>query len=341
MSLHLVDLEPERARRERDGGRVTRWAATVSLLVGLVMLAIKWSAYVLTGSRAIFADALESIVHTAATGFALLSVVLSARPPDQRFPYGYGKIAYFSAGFEGGLISITSLVIIYEGTEGLFHPRESRSLGSGLALIALATVINLVLGIWLVKLGKASQSLVLRADGEHVLADAWTSLAVVGGLVAVWMTRWIWLDSIIALVVAANILRIGYQLVREAFQGLMNQAEPELLATIVAALHSERDSSWVDMHQLRAWRAGHRTHVDFHLVVPADWTVLRLHDSLERARARLRAAVGPATEVVIHFDPDSPDLTDAEPGAWTVSHATRRPRRESSVSGEPNGSKPP
>jgi cation diffusion facilitator family transporter len=185
-----------------------------------------------------------------------------------------------------------------------------------------------VLGGWLVHLGKSTKSIILEADGHHVLSDAWTSAAVVLGIVAVALSRWWWLDSAIAIVMGLNILRTGFRLARQSLHGLLDFADPELLETIVDALASRREAGWLDLHQLRASKAGNRTFVDFHLVVPADWNVARLHDSIEHARGALRGRLGPETDVVIHFDPDTSTLLDRAEGRWSVSHAIRRPLRE-------------
>ena len=314
---------------EKSDFRMKRTAALISLGVGIAMLVGKWGAFVLTGSSAILSDALESIVHVVATGFAFLSILLVARPPDPKFPYGYGKIAYFSAGFEGGLIALASVAIVFEAVKGLIFPRDLNHLGTGLGLIAVASVVNLFLGLWLIRKGKASDSLILEADGHHVLADSYTSFGVVAGVALVWITGRRWLDPVLAIIVGLNILRTGYHLVSEAVLGLMDRADPELLEKIVNALQNGRMEGWMDVHQLRAWKAGDRTFVDFHLAVPPDWTVLRLHEAHDHARAILRETLGESTETIIHFDPHSPSAypdVDAQP--WSLQRAVRIARRD-------------
>lgn len=313
-------------------------AALISLLIGVGMLGGKWAAYLMTGSHAILSDALESVVHVAAIAFALLSVVLSARPPDPKYPYGYGKIGYFSAGFEGGLIALAAMAIFYEAAQGLILHEPLRRLGAGFAIILAASVVNLVLGIWLIRVGRRSDSLILEADGKHVLADSYTSFGVVLGLGLVWLTGVRWLDPVVAILVGLNILRTGYELVRESVLGLMDRADPELLRRIVGELQGIRREGWVDVHHLRAWRSGDRTFVDFHLVVPADWTVVRLHEAHDLTREILRSALGGATEVIIHFDPESPlrhRPRSAEP--WSMSEAVRVPGRDESLGEAPSG----
>lgn len=302
-----------------------RSAAVISLAVGILMLVGKWSAYGLTGSQAILSDALESVVHVAATAFALLSLIVASRPPDPKYPYGYGKIGYFSAGFEGALIAIAALLIVYEAIQGFLLGEPLKQLSVGFLLILAASVINLGLGLWLVRRGRETDSLILVADGQHVLTDSWTSFGVVAGIGLVMATGWNWLDPTIALLVGLNILRTGFGLVREAFSGLMDRADPELLSRIVATLQAGRSPGWLDLHQLRAWQAGDRTFVDFHLIVPRDWSVVQLHETLERARALLRDELGTTTEPIIHFDPEPPGRHGLDRSAWSLESAVRLP----------------
>jgi cation diffusion facilitator family transporter len=303
-----------------------RSAALVSLGVGLLMLAGKWAAYVLTGSHAILSDALESIVHVAATGFAYASILLSARPPDPKYPYGYGKVTYFSAGFEGGMITLAALAILYEAGQGFFRGEELQQLDKGLALILLASVVNLALGLMLIRQGRRTESLILVADGQHVLTDSYTSFGVVLGVALVYATGWTWLDPTVAVLVGLNILRTGYDLVRAGVTGLMDRSDPALLGKIVEALQASRQPGWIDVHHLRAWQAGDRTFVDFHLVVPEDWTVGQLHEANDRCLDILRRTLGEATEMNIHFDPDLPEVRGFDARRpWAVTSAVRIP----------------
>ena len=190
-------------------------------------------------------------------------------------------------------------------------------------LIAAAAVINLVLGLYLIRLGKRTNSLILTADGLHVLADSWTSFGVLVGVGLVWITRLGWLDGLVAIGFGLNILWTGWGLVRESFTGLMDRADPQLLGRIVDALQAAREPGWLDLHQLRAWQAGDRVFVDFHLAVPHDWTVLQIHDANDRLHDVLRELLGDETELIVHFDPDRPDFDPYRP--WTVETCTRIP----------------
>jgi cation diffusion facilitator family transporter len=300
-----------------------RTAALLSLGIGFLMLFGKWTAFVITGSYAILSDALESVVHVVATAFALASIIIAARPADLKYPYGYGKIGYFSAGFEGGLIALAGLAILYEATVALIRGSEPSRLDLGMLLIAAAAVINLVLGLYLIRLGKRTNSLILTADGQHVLADSWTSFGVLAGVALVWATRLSWLDGLVAIGFGLNILWTGWTLVRESFSGLMDRADPGLLRRVVEACQAARETGWLDLHQLRAWQAGDRVFVDFHLAVPHDWTVTQIHDANDRLHDILCDLLGDETELIVHFDPDRPDFDPSRP--WTVETATRIP----------------
>ncbi len=300
-----------------------RTAALLSLGVGFLMLFGKWTAFVITGSYAILSDALESVVHVVATAFALASIIIAARPADLKYPYGYGKIGYFSAGFEGGLIALAGLAILYEAGVALIRGSEPTRLDLGMLLIAAAAGINLVLGLYLIRLGRRQNSLILTADGQHVLADSYTSLGVLVGVGLVWLTGLAWLDGLVAIGFGLNILWTGWGLVRESFSGLMDRADPALLGRVVDAFQAAREPGWVDLHQLRAWQAGDRVFVDFHLAVPHDWTVTQIHDANDRLHDILCELLGDETELIVHFDPDRPDFDAGRP--WTVENATRIP----------------
>ena len=311
--------------REEDDRQKRRWAAWLSLIVGFGMLGGKWSAFLLTGSEAILSDALESVVHVAATAFALMSLILGSKPPDRKYPYGYGKIGYFSAGFEGGAIVLAALAILYEAVRGLIQGEELKKLGLGIILISAAAVINLALGLWLINRGKQTRSLVLVADGKHVLADSYTSFGVVAGVGLVLVTKWNWLDGVVAILVALNILKTGYELTRDAYTGLMDRADPELLEKIVAGMQEQRRTDWIDIHHLRAWRAGDRVFVDFHMVVPENWTVGRLHEAHDEARDLIQLAIDNDADVNIHFDAEPADSPYENREPWTVEHAVQPP----------------
>ena len=215
-------------------------AALLSLVIGALLLAIKLGAWALTGSTAVLSDALESIVNVIAAGFAVYSVHLSRKPPDLDHPYGHGKIEFLSAGFEGGLIFVAGGLIIFEATRRLVVGVALARLSEGIGLVAFAAVVNLILGLYLIRTGKKTHSLTLVADGKHLLTDVYTSAATAAALAVVLLTGWRWIDPAFAIVAALNILRIGLGLMREAVGGIMDEADPEDLKIVAEALAQPR-----------------------------------------------------------------------------------------------------
>jgi cation diffusion facilitator family transporter len=278
-------------------------AALASLLVGALLLATKFYAWRLTGSASILSDALESIINVVASGFAIYSVIMAGKPPDEDHPYGHGKIEFFSAGFEGSLIMVAALGIVWAALPKILSPTEIPALDLGLALMAGTSAVNLGLGLFLIRLGKKTKSLTLVADGKHVLTDVYTSLGVILGLLVVRMTGQLWLDGLTALLVAANILFTGWRLMRHAFAGLMDESDPELLDEICELLEKNRPPQWIDVHRLRAWRSGAYVHTDFHLILPHDITLVEAHDQVKHIEALLEERFDNLIDVLIHVDP--------------------------------------
>jgi cation diffusion facilitator family transporter len=223
------------AKPEADRAAM-HFAMNLSLAVGLLMFVMKTGAYLLTGSAAILSDAAESVVHVAAVFFAAYSLRLSYRPPDEDHLYGHAKISFFSAGFEGAMIILAALYIIYESVHKWMTGLRLENLGAGTALTAAAMIINGALGIYLVWLGRRKHSLILEANGKHVLTDCWTSLAVLVGLVLVLSTKWAPFDPICGILMACNILWSGTGLLKSAFTGLMDTADPIAQAKLTEIL---------------------------------------------------------------------------------------------------------
>jgi cation diffusion facilitator family transporter len=283
-------------------------AALISLSIGSGMLVMKMGAYFLTHSAAIFSDALESVVHVAATSMAMYSVLLSARPADESHPYGHGKIEFFSAGFEGAMIILAAFAIIYQVVPEVVAGPELKKLDVGILFTLAASIINLVLGTYLIRTGKRTNSLTLVADGKHVLTDSYTSFGVVAGLGLVLLTGWDLLDPLMAIAVALNILVSGYRLLRVSVGGLMDEAHPETLKKILSIVLRDRTPAWIDLHHLRAWRSGELYHVDFHLTIPFYWSVDKAHAFQKKALESIAQELGTGSQVLIHPDPCIPAL---------------------------------
>jgi cation diffusion facilitator family transporter len=278
-------------------------AGLVSLIVGALILLAKFQAYRMTGSTAILSDALESIVNVVAAVFALGGIVFAAQPADRNHPYGHGKIEFFSAAFEGGLIAFAAVLIVYEVVRALLYGVEVRALDTGLVIVMAAGLANLALGAYLVRTGRAFRSLALVADGQHVLADFWTSAGIVVGLLLVRLTGLWWLDPLIAAAVALNLMWTGYRLVRYAAGGLLDEEDTPLLSRLLAVLGGHMGQGVIRVHHLRAIRAGRFHHVDAHLVVPEFWPVDRAHELAESLAERVIADLGVEGELVFHTDP--------------------------------------
>jgi cation diffusion facilitator family transporter len=277
-------------------------ALAVSLSIGTLLMGLKFYVYWLTDSKAVLSDALESIINVVASGFAMGSVILAAKPPDPSHPYGHGKIEYFSAGFEGALIVVAALGILLTAIPQIRQPEELDNLQSGLWLLLASSLVNLALGLGLLRVGKHTESLAILADAKHVLTDVYTSAGVLLGLFLVKITGWLWFDGIIACLVALNILIMGTSLIRTSFAGLMDASDPELLRDIRKLLASERRPFWISVHRLRAWRSGNRIYTDFHLILPKVLTLQEAHEEVTRLQHILKQKLAVA-DAFIHTEP--------------------------------------
>ncbi len=283
--------------------RIRLWAILASFLVGFGLMAGKFFVYWLTGSAAVLSDALESIINVAASAFALTSIILAAKSPDACHPYGHGKIEYFSAGFEGALIILAALGIFFQGWSRLFAPRELLNLNLGLLVLLAISVVNLILGAVLVQVGRRTHSPALIADGKHVLTDVYTSVGVLAGLTLALVTGWAWLDGAVAILVGLNILYIGGQLMQESSAALMDASDPDLLEEIAGILREHRKELWIDVHRLRARRAGNRVFIDFHLILPRDLPLEAGNREVKELEGIFNDRFQGLADVLIHLDP--------------------------------------
>ena len=327
MPAHLL---PESTR--------SRNVALLALCVGVVLMLVKFMAYWLTDSAAVLSDALESIVNVFASGFALFSIMLSARPPDSSHPYGHGRVEFFSAGLEGMLIVVAAAVIFWHAAPRLFEPQAINQLSQGIALVAAAGAANALTGWYMQRVGHRLQSLALIADGKHLLSDSYTSLGILAGMLLVWLTGWHVLDAIVALGVAVSILFMGIRLLREAVARLMDEADPSVLEHIVDTLQNRRQIPWIDVHCLRAWRSGARLHIDFHLTLPRYWNLQHCHEIIEDVEEVIHESQPEPGDVIIHLDPCQPKDCDSCQMApcslrSTAFHKTRPWTVESAVEG--------
>ena len=293
------------------------WA---SVAVAIVTIAMKTLAWYVTDSVGLLSDAMESLVNLASAVFALAMVTVAARPPDDDHPYGHHKAEYFSAGFEGVLIVAAAIGIIWVAAHRLLEPQPVSSLGWGLALSVASSALNGLLAWVMFGAARRHRSVALEADARHLVTDVWTSAGVVLGLGAVALTGWLWLDPLIAIGVALNILREGQRLIWRSSQGLMDEAlEPQVLRQVQETLeqfaHRRGETEIIRFDHLVTRRAGQRCYVDLHMHMPASWTLGRaaalrttVEQALMSAVPGLRASIQlMPTDVEAHFD-DAKDL---------------------------------
>ena len=290
---------------------LTRYA-WLSIAAAVLTILLKTSAYFLTGSVGLLSDALESFVNLAAAVVALIALRFATRPPDEEFTFGYSKVEYFASGFEGGMILLAAGSILITALPRLIHPEPLEQLGLGLAISIIASLINLGVALVLMRAGKRYNSITLEADARHLMTDVWTTGGVIIGIALVWVTGYLRLDPIVALLVAANILVTGYRLLVRSGRGLMDAAIPaEELASIKSILDGYRSQN-VGYHALRSRQAAARKFLAVHLLVPGSWSVRKSHQLAEKIENQVREAV-PHVIIVTHVEPieDPLSLQDA------------------------------
>lgn len=280
---------------------LTRFA-WLSIAAALVTISLKSTAYYLTGSVGLLSDALESVVNLAAAIVALVALRMVNRPADDEFTFGYSKIEYFSSGFEGGMILLAAAGIVITAVPRLIHPQQLEQLGLGLAISVAASLVNLGVSLVLLRASKRFNSITLEADARHLMTDVWTTAGVLIGIALVWLTGYVRLDSIIALLVAANILFTGYRLLVRSGRGLLDVAlEPGELDSVKAILNEYKPKG-VGYHALRSRQAAARKFLVVHLLVPGSWSVLQGHQLAEQIENQVQATL-PSTNIVTHVEP--------------------------------------
>lgn len=292
------DAQDKRQQQHREA----QFAMRLSLLVGVLMLTGKMTAYLLTGSSAIFSDAAESVVHVVVVAFALFSLWLSTRPAVPQFRYGFERITFFSAGFEGAMIVLAAGSILYTTTVKWRHGLTLEHLGSGVLLLIAAGALNAMLGWYLLRVGKRNHSLILEADGKHVLTDSWTSFGVVAGLGLVMATGWKPFDPLIAYAVAANILWTGGRLLGRAMKGLLDYSDPTVGHQIRARLDALCAELGLEYHGVRFRATGQRQLIEVHLLFPDSMRLGTAHRLATMVEERLAEELEMPAEVITHLE---------------------------------------
>jgi len=277
---------------------VQRWV----VVVAIVLLIIKFVAYFITHSVAILTDALESIVNVVAGGLGLYSLIVSAKPKDEDHPYGHGKVEFISSGIEGTLIVIAGVLILFESIRALISPHELHKIDYGLILIAITALINYLMGTWCVRIGRNHNSFALIASGKHLKTDTYSTIGIIGGLIAIFIFKINWLDSAVAIFFGGLILYNGYKIVRQSVAGIMDETDKELLSKMVTLLNQHRKENWIDLHNVRIIKYGAVLHLDAHITVPWYLNVHEAHNEIDALASLVRKEFGESLELYVHSD---------------------------------------
>ncbi|KAB7730190.1 cation diffusion facilitator family transporter [Rudanella paleaurantiibacter] len=279
-----------------------RWMS-VSLVLSVVLFALKVVAYYLTNSTAILTDALESIVNVVGSAFAFYSIYLSGQPRDQNHPYGHGKIEFLSSGFEGALILSAGIFILIEAAFSFFEPRDLQNLDWGIVIVAATTAVNAFVGWRLVITGRNTDSMALTADGRHLLTDSISSTVVVVGIGLVWLTGLGWIDGVLSLGLAMIIIYNGFHITRQSVARLMDETDGPTLNRVVKVLNIRKSPNWIDVHNLRVQKYGADLHIDCHLTLPYYWDLVQVHNEVHTFEDALKEASNSEVEIFVHTDP--------------------------------------
>lgn len=285
--------------------------ALVSVAASLCTITLKLFAFFLTNSVSLLSDALESFVNLLAAGITFFMIRLSQKPPDATHPYGHSKAEYISSIAEGFFIMLAAGAIIFTAAQRLLHPAPLEKPGMGLLFSILASAINLIVGLMLIRNGKKRHSLALEADGHHLLTDVYTTAGVLVGLVIVYTTKLFVLDPIIAILVGLNIISAGFGIVQKSLGGFMDSAIDKGYLDFIKAKFAEYKSQKIEFHGLRTRQAGSRIFISFHVLVPGIWTVQQAHSLVEEVEKTIRTAI-PNSTLTTHIEPLEDPLSWAD-----------------------------
>jgi cation diffusion facilitator family transporter len=301
---------------------LTRFA-WISIAAALVTIGLKSAAYLYTGSVGFLSDAAESLVNLVGALIALAMLTIASRPADEEHAFGHSKAEYFSSGIEGSLIVVAALSITYAAVRRLLNPQELEQVGLGLIVSTAASLVNLGVGLLMIRVGKNRSSMALEANGKHLMTDVWTSVGVILGVGAVALSGWNWLDPIVALLVAVNIVRTGSGIIRRSVGGLMDAGLPPDKQELIQAILEDFRGEGIEFHALRTRQAGSQAFASLHVLVPGGWPVQRGHALAEEVGSRLRKAL-PNLEVFTHLE----SLSD--PTSWDDAGPDRPPSPQES-----------
>lgn len=278
--------------------RIQKWVAGISVL----LLAVKVIAYYMTRSVSILTDALESIVNVAAGFIGLYSLYVASKPRDSDHPYGHGKAEFLSAAVEGTMIGSAGAIILYKSVQQLLYPGTLQKIDYGILLVACTAFINFILGWTCLNIGKKNNSAALIASGKHLQTDTLSTLGIIVGLVLLYYTGYMWIDSVVAMLFGIFILYTAYKIVRSSIAGIMDEADTRLLGRMVKVLNANRRTNWVDLHNVRVIKYGSTLHLDCHLTVPWYLNVNEAHIEIDELAALVRREFGESLELFVHSD---------------------------------------
>lgn len=278
--------------------RVQTWVAILSV----ALLVVKILAYIVTNSVAILTDALESIVNVVAGFIGLYSLYIAAKPHDEDHPYGHGKVEFVSAALEGTMIFVAGFLIIYNAIKNIIYPEALIKLDLGIALVFGTAILNYIMGSVCIRIGKKNNSMALQASGGHLQTDTYTTAGIVVGLILIYFTKILWIDSAIAILFSFIIIYTGYRIFRTSLAGIMDETDPGLMEKIVDTLNRHRRNDWIDLHNLRIIKYGNKLHIDCHLTVPWYLNLREAHREIDEFTKVTRETFGESVEFFIHTD---------------------------------------
>jgi len=270
--------------------------------VSVILLSVKFLAYYSTHSVSILTDALESIVNVAAGLIGLYSLYVAAKPRDKNHPYGHGKAEFLSAAVEGTLIGSAGAIILYKAIQTLINPVELQKIDYGIWLIAATALVNYIMGYFCLRTGNRNSSLALIASGRHLQSDTLSTVGIIAGLILLYFTKLIWIDSVVAILFGVIIMITGYRILRKSIAGIMDEADTVLLDRFVGILNANRKENWIDLHNLRVIKYGSILHVDCHLTVPWYLNVHEAHKEIDALAELVRKEFGESLELFVHSD---------------------------------------
>jgi len=284
--------------RSKQNLNIQKWVAAVSV----ILLSVKFLAYYSTHSVSILTDALESIVNVAAGLIGLYSLYVAAKPRDKNHPYGHGKAEFLSAAVEGTLIGSAGAIILYKAIQTLINPVELQKIDYGIWLIAATALVNYIMGYFCLRTGNRNSSLALIASGRHLQSDTLSTVGIIAGLILLYFTKLIWIDSVVAILFGVIIMITGYRILRKSIAGIMDEADTVLLDRFVGILNANRKENWIDLHNLRVIKYGSILHVDCHLTVPWYLNVHEAHKEIDALAELVRKEFGESLELFVHSD---------------------------------------